>query len=156
MGYYTRIFCRSEKFPALNELQEYMNSCNPLYRLEGEADDKGIHWTNLELYYKQGKHPIPVDLNWCDEEGSIGNEELTEFLDKIGSPGISLKKRKVIGQIKQTKFIVCNQLLSDLDDDGFLANDHFMKFFVNKYHGMIYAENEGFYNPNGTLLLKDN
>ena len=154
MGYYTRVFCRAEQTPAFNELQEYISSRNPLYRLEGEVDDKKVHWTNLELYYKVGKHPIPIELNWCDEEGSVGNEELTEFLDEIGPPGLSLKKRKVIRQMKQTKYIVCNQLLSDLDDDGDQVNGLFMQFFVDKYQGMIHAENAGFYKPDGTLLLK--
>jgi len=155
MGYYTRVFCRSEKSPAFSELEEYMRNKNPLYRLEGEVDDKRVHWTNLELYYKDGKHPIPVELNWCDEEGSVGKEELIEFLDEIGSPGFSLKKRRVIKQLKQTKYIVCNQLLSDLDEDGYLANDHFKQLFVDRYQGMTHAKNEGFYNTGGTLLLRD-
>jgi len=154
MGYYTRVFCRAENFPAFNALQEYISSRSPLYRLEGEVDDKGLYWTNLELFYKDGRHPIPVELNWCDEAGSVGREELNEILDDIGSPGWSLKKRRVIQQLKQTKFIVCNQLLSDLDDDGFLANDCLMRFFVDNFQGMIHAENEGFYNSDGTLLLK--
>ncbi len=93
-------------------------------------------------------------MNWCDEDDSVGKEELAEFLDEIGRPGLSLKKEKVIKQLKKTKFIICNQLLSDLDDDGYSANDRLMQLFVKKYEGMIHAENEGFYNRDGTLLLK--
>jgi len=154
MGYYTRVFCKSEQSPAFRELQSYLTTCNPAYRLEGETDDNGTWWTNMELHYKEGKHPIPVELNWCDEEGSVGKEELAEFIEEIGSPGLSLKKRKVIKHLKQTKYIICNQLLSDLDDDGFLANDKLMELFVSKYEGMIHAENEGFYNHDHTILLK--
>jgi hypothetical protein len=121
MGYFTRVFCRSEKSPAFDELHEYMRSLNPLYRLEGEVDDEKIDWTNFELHYKDGKRPIPVELNWCDEESSVGHEELSEFIDGIGSPGLSLNKRKVIKRLKQTRYIICNQLLSDLDEDGYLA-----------------------------------
>ena len=154
MGYYTRVFCRSDKFPAFGEIRRHMTALNPAYRVDGEVDDKESYWTNLELYYKEGNNPIPVELNWCDEEGSIGKEELTEFLEEVGSPGLSFKKRKVIRQLKQTKFIICNQLLSDLDDDGFLANDRLMQFFVDGYRGMVHAENEGFYNTDHTVLLK--
>lgn len=154
MGYYTRVFCRSENSPDFSELREYINRRSPLYRLEAETDDKKADWTNLELHYKEGKHPIVIELNWCNEDGSVGKEELAEFLDDIGMPVMSLKKRKVIRQIKQTKYIVCSQLLSDLDDDGYNANEYFMQFFVEQYQGMMHADNEGFYNGDGTLLLK--
>jgi len=155
MGYYTRVFCRSERSPSFTELQEYLSSRNPLYRLEGETDDEKSSWTNFELFYKDGHRPIPVELNWCDEDGSVGDEERAEFLDIVGSPGLSLKKRKVIRLLRQSNYIVCNQLLSDLDDDGFLANDILMQFFVEKFEGMVHAENEGFYDREGKLLLKD-
>jgi hypothetical protein len=154
MGYYIRAFCRSDRFPTLGEIQAYMSSLNPVHKLEAEVDDNNNYWTNLEIYYKEGKHPIPVELNWCDDDSSVGKEELVEFLEEIGSPGLSIKKRKVIKQLKETKFIVCNQLLSDLDDDGYSANNLFMQFFVERYEGMIHAENEGFYNNDGSLLLK--
>jgi len=155
MGYYTRVFCRSEKSPAFFELQEYMRNCNPLYRLEGDVDDKNRHWSNFDLFYKSGKHPIPVELNWCEEESSVGKEELAEFLDEIGPVGWSLKTRKVIKLLKHTKYIICNQLLSDLDDDGYRANDSLLRFFADNYQGMIHAENEGFYSSDGIFLLKD-
>ena len=154
MGYYTRVFCCADRFPALSEIQAYMHSFNLSYRLEGEVDDNNKYWSNFELHYKEGKHPIPVELNWCDEDDSVGKEELEEFVDGIGRPGLSLKKRKTIEQLKKTKFIICNQLLSDLDDNGYSANDRLMQFFVEKYEGMIHAENEGFYNRDGTILLK--
>lgn len=154
MGYYTRVFCRSEKSPTFIELQNYMSSHNAVYRLEGEVDDNDISWTNFELHYKEGKHPIPVDLSWCDEEGSVGHEELDEILDDIGAPGLSFKKRKVIKHLRKTRYIVCNQLLSDLDDDGYIANDLLMTYFVNKYQGMIHAENEGYYSSDNRILLK--
>jgi hypothetical protein len=116
MGYYTRVFCKAERFPTLIETQAYMHSLSTIYRLEGEV--AGSYWTNLNIYYKEGKHPIPVDLNWCDEDGSVGKEELAEFIDEIASPGLSIKKWKAIKHLKKTKFIICNQLLSDLDEDG--------------------------------------
>jgi len=55
MGYYTRVFCRADRFPALSEIQTYMHFFNSLYRLDAEVDDNGIYWSNLELQYKEGK-----------------------------------------------------------------------------------------------------
>jgi hypothetical protein len=152
MGYYIRAFCRTDKFPAFREIQAYMYSVNPVYRLEADVDDNS-NWTNLEIYYKDGNHPISVEINWCDDESSVGKEELAEFLEVIGPPRLSIKKRQVIKKLRETKFIICNQLLSDLDDDGYIANGLFMDFFVERYKGMIHAENEGFYNEDGKLLL---
>jgi len=154
MGYYTRVFCRADRSPAFNEIQAYMSTLNPSYKLEGEVDNNNVYWTSFEFFYKAEKRPIPVELNWCDEEESVGKEELAEFLEEIGSAGWSIKKRTVIKWLKRTKFIICNQLLSDLDEDGYTANDRLMQFFVERYEGMIYAENEGFYGRNGSLLLK--
>ena|ERR1700742_3686926 len=154
MGYYTRVFCCADNFPAFNEIRTYMSTVNPAYKLEGEVDNNNIYWTNFEVFYKEEKHPIPVELNWCDEEDSVGKEELIEFLDEIGAPGLSFKKRKVIKHLKKTRFIICNELLLDLDDDGYIANDRLMQFFVERYEGMIHAENEGFYDGDNILLLK--
>jgi len=154
MGYYTRVFCSADRSPAFHEIQAYMSALNPSYKLEGEIDDKNTYWTNFELFYKAEKRPIPVELNWCDEEESVGKEELAEYLEEIGSPGWSINKRIVVKRLRRTKFIICNQLLSDQDEDGYTANDRLMQFFVEGYEGTIHAENEGFYGRNGSLLLK--
>lgn len=152
MGYYTRVFCRSEKSPTFTELQDYLRHLNPEYRLEGEVDDDQVDWTNFEFFYKEGNQPIPVELNWCDEEGSIGQEELAEFIEDIGSPGWSFKKRKVIRQLKKTKYIICNQLLGDIDDEGYQANESLLQFFIERYEGMAQADGEGFYGRDGKIL----
>ena len=60
MGYYTRVFCRAEKFPSFSEIQIYLSALNPAYKLEGEVDDNNAFRTNFEVSYKEGKHPIPV------------------------------------------------------------------------------------------------
>jgi hypothetical protein len=57
MGYYTRVFCCTERFPSLSEIQAYMYSLNPGYRLDGEVDDHNNYWTNFEFSYKEGRHP---------------------------------------------------------------------------------------------------
>lgn len=155
MGYYVRVFCKSENTPAFSKLQEYLSAITPAYKVDGTADDHNSSWTDFEFHYKEGKLPMLVELNWTDEGGSIGKEEVDEFLEEIGSPGLSFKKRKVIKHLKKTKYIICNQLpTSDIDEDGYKANDELIKFFVNNYAGMLHADGEGFYDKN-EIILKD-
>jgi hypothetical protein len=156
MGYYFRAFCRSTESPAFSQLQKFMHSKNPHYRLEGEVDDNNSYWTDFIFHYKEGRLPILVEINWCDDDSSLGKEELEEFLEDIGRPGLSLKKRKVIKHLKATKYIVCCQIpSSDVDKDGFSANHLLMDFFIHHYQAMIHADNEGYYNNDNTLLLKE-
>ena len=155
MGYYVRVFCKSEAVPSFKELEEYMLSRNKGYNLNGTVDDNNNSWTDFELHYKEGKLPLLVELNWTNEEGSIGAEEVEEFLEEIGSPGFSITKWKVVQHLKQTKYIVCSQLpTSDIADDGYNANSELLNFFVENYQGMIHADGEGFYIKN-QLVLKD-
>jgi hypothetical protein len=133
-----------------------MHGKNPHYRLEGEVDDNNSYWTDFIFHYKEGKLPILVEIAWCDDDGSLGKEELGEFLEDIGSPGLSLKTRKVIKHLKATKYIVCCQIpVSDVDNDGFSANQQLMDFFVDHYQAMIHVVNEGFYNRENILFLRD-
>ena len=156
MSYYIRAFCRTDRSPAFSGLQKYMSDKSPHYRLEGEVDDNNSYWTDFILHYKEGKLPILVEINWCEDDSSLGKEELEGFLEAIGSPGFSLRKRKVINHLKQTKYIICCQIpISDVDDDGFFATQQLMRFFVANYQGLIHVENEGFYARNHTIFVKD-
>ena len=111
-----------------------MSAVKAHYKLEGTVDDDNDSWTDFELHYKEGKLPILVDIYWTEEEGSVGSEEIEEFLEKIGSLGLSRKKRKVIKHLRQSKFIVCNQLpTSDIDDDGYDANGELLQFSALHY-----------------------
>lgn len=138
MSYYIRAFCRSQRSPAFSDLQKFLNGRNPHYHLEGEVDDNNSYWTDFIFHYKEGRLPILVEINWCDDDSSLGKEELEEFLQDIGSPGLSLKKRKVIKHLKQTKYIICCQIpASDVDDDGFSANQQLMDFLIHHYQALV-------------------
>jgi hypothetical protein len=158
MPYYVRAFCKSTKIPKIEEIFNYANGQGFNFRLElneGTLDNEGENWHSFEMKYKEGKSPIIVELNLVNDTDEIGKEEVQEFIEEIGSPGISLKKRKVINHLKETKYIIANQLLGDIDDDGYDANGEFMKYFVDNFEGMQYADGEGFYDKDMTLLLKD-
>ena len=146
MSYYVRAFCKATITPSFSELQQHLSMQNKAYRLEGDTDENNIHWTDFEFYYKEDKLPLLVELNWCEEPESVGYEELEEFLEDIGSPGLSLKKRKVIRHLRETKYIICAQFpVSNIDEDGYKAIDTFFKLFVDRYQALLHADGEGFY-----------
>ncbi len=155
MGYYTRVFCKSGQVPTFNQLRNCMAAKNVTYQLQG-GEDENEEWTNLELIYKEGKLPVLVEINRVDNPEDIAKDEVDEFLEAIGSPGLSFKKRKVIRHLKATQYIICCQLpTSDIDDDGFDANSELMDFFVSNYEGMSQADGEGFYDNDDHILVKD-
>ena len=50
----------------------------------------------ITVFCYADKFPALNELNWCDEDDSVGKEELAEFLDEIEQPGLSLEKEKVV------------------------------------------------------------
>jgi hypothetical protein len=150
MGYYVRAFCKSSDVPAIGDVLRWLDGrgCrlwvdDPEERVDLDSAD----WEEIALKYKDGKLPILVECN-RDEgaEGCLMKQEVKEFLEFIGKPGLSLAKRRVIKHLRDTRFTVACRLLSgDIDDDGFDANGEFLRYFVENCGGMIQADDEGFY-----------
>ena len=157
MGYYTRVFCTSSKLPSFGELVEHVKSLRHDYLLEDDQDAPGANdraWAALSLTYKKGKLPILIELNRTDDDEGLAKEEIQEFLEEIGTPWLSLNKRKVINHLRDTNYIVACQLpISDIDDEGYVANSEFLQYFIDNYGGMLQADGEGFYSG-GDIIVK--
>ena len=144
MPYYVRAFCNSDTVPSVSELENTLKAEYPVIRLETE-DTRDGKWENVEYYYKEGNQPVIIECNYNDGPESLVAEECEEFIEEIGSPGLSMAKRKVLDHLKETKYIISCQLLNDIDDDGYDLNGELLNIFVNKYGGLIQADGEGFY-----------
>lgn len=155
MGYYTRVFCKSNRKPTVKKILEQLNSNNfsAISNLD-ENELESENWSYFELQYKEGKLPILVELNAIGDPEGIAEEEIEEFKSAIGKPMFfSLGKKKVLKQLDQTNFILCNQLpISDIDEDGHDINDQLMEMFVNECEGMIQCDAEGFYLGNKLIV----
>lgn len=126
------------------------------YAVKSNLDENELqseNWTNFELIYKEGKLPILVELNRIGESDGLAEEEIEEFKEAVGIPGIfESNKKKVIKHLAQTNFILCNQLpTSDIDDDGYDINSELMLIFSSECEGLIQCDGEGFYS--GTKLI---
>lgn len=124
----------------------------PSIHLETEDGREGS-WRNAEYYYKDGNQPVIVECNLNDGPSSLAAEECKEFSEEIGKPGLSMAKRKVLNHLKRTQYIVCCQLLNDIDDDGYHLNGELLNIFVNNHRALIQADGEGFYE--GCNLIVD-
>ncbi len=153
MGYYTRVFCKSKNKPTVSSILSELNSLGFSVNSNlSSTETTSVNWTDFELFYKDGKHPILVELNTINSDG-LAEEEIQEFLEAIGKPELfNSKKKKVIKHLNQTQSILCNQLpTSDIDDEGYEVNGELMKIFVAKCDGMIQCDGEGFYS--GTEVI---
>jgi len=157
MGYFTRVFCKSHSKPNVNEILERLNSKNN--SAKSNLDDNQLqseNWTDFELFYKEGKLPILVELNQIKESGGLAEEEIEEFKEAIGKPGLfDSSKKKILKHLDQTNFILCNQLpTSDIDADGYDINGELMQIFATEYEGMVQCDGEGFY-LGSKLIVKE-
>ncbi len=150
MGYYVRAFCKSEKVPSVKEISEWLKRRGFQYSFEitdDGIDQESSEWKQISLKYKDGKQPILVECNRDDGTDScLVRQEVEEFVELVGKPGLSLAKRRVVKHLRDTPFIICCRLLTaDIDDDGYDANGEFLRYFLENCGGMIQADGEGFY-----------
>jgi hypothetical protein len=154
MGYFTRVFCKSNSKPNVKQILEKLNSKS--HSAKSNLDENELqaeNWTDFELIYKEGKLPILVELNEIKKSDGLAEEEIEEFKEAIGKPGLfDSSKKKVLKHLNQTTFILCNQLpTSDIDDDGYDINGELMEIFATECEGMVQCDGEGFYS--GTKLI---
>ena len=152
MPYYVRAFCTDESRPSIDQIESELKRDNPAARFESDDDRQSPSWSQAEFYYKSGKQPVIVEVNVNEGAESLAAEESQEFTDEIGQPGLSRSKRRVLKHLADTRFIVCCQLLGDIDDDGYHWNGELLNYYVKNHGGMIQADGEGFYDGRKVIV----
>jgi hypothetical protein len=170
MGYYIRAFCKASKVPDLASIQAWLRAYNstavidePDHAIDAARSDEmkqpilnlaTTDWEQIAVVYRAGKLPILAECNRNDDsDDCLANEEIAEFVEFIGKPGLSVAKRKVLQHLAATTFIIACQLpTSDIDEIGYEINSLFLRFFVDNCDGMIQADGEGFYRGNKVIV----
>ncbi|WP_100616425.1 hypothetical protein [Confluentibacter citreus] len=155
MGYFTRVFCSTNRKPKISGILKHLKSDGfdlSVNLTESELDDE--NWTDFELTYDKARLPLLVELNTKGESERLAEEELEEFFEIIGKPKFfELNKKKVIKHLKATEYIVCIQLpTSDIIDKGYDLNGELMAYIELNFSGMVQADKEGFYLRNELLF----
>lgn len=159
MPYRVRAFCTGSDVPTLAQVFEYAKAHGVALSADethGPTDINTPDWTEVEIAYNPDKSPLVVECNRDNgTDDCLAKVEPQEYIETIGSPGFSRAKRPVIQHLKNTKFIISSQLLSDIEDDGYDANGTFINYFVEHCGGMIHADGEGFYNGDKIIVKAD-
>ena len=155
MGYYVRAFCSSEQIPSIKELLDWSKSQIATVSISGDADSR--NWSQIEIYYKKNKSPFLSEI--IQEEGDsecLMETEIEEFQEFLSEIADSSGKSKVLKHLKETKYIVVNQIpTSDFDDDGYEALGVYLQYFIKHCGGMVQADSEGFYEGNELIVELD-
>ncbi len=154
MGCYVRAFCAAKQTPTINTVLQSLRQAG--YNFTPHVDDPSELdsplWQKFELQYNEAKNPIVVECNRDDVKECLARAEIKDFVETIALLENAPAKGTVIDRLNKTRFIICCQLLSDIDEDGFEANGLFLHYFVERCDGMIQADGEGFYEGTDLLL----
>jgi len=159
MGYYVRVFCKSDRVPSVRQVLGHLNSLDFYFDVETglrPEEQESPGWTQFELKYDEERTPIRVECNRVAGSDGVAKEEIAEFIELVeaGSPGGH--EAKVLDHLRQAKYVVaCELPVSDMDDDGYELNGEFMRFFVEHHEGMIHADGEGFYSGSEIIVETD-
>ncbi|KAB7530236.1 hypothetical protein F8C76_01630 [Flagellimonas olearia] len=155
MGYYTRVLCVTKNKPTVQNILCFLTANGVEVRSNlNERDLQTKDWNHFELVYDENSPPLLVELNLVGNSDGLAEEELEELLGYIGTPNFyELKKKKVIGHLKRTKYIICVQLpIHAMKDKGHDVNGKLMQYFQRNFSGMIQIDRKGFYNGSELLL----
>lgn len=120
----------------------------------GQVDLDSADWREVAFQYQEGKEPILTDISSDDgTPDCLFREEVGEFQEFVGEADDTPGKQRVLEHLQASRFVVANQLLADVEQDGYQASAWLLDYFVEHAGGMIEADGEGFYDGD-TLLVE--
>jgi hypothetical protein len=156
VSYYVRAFCTSPEIPSLRSVLDWARGQGCTLEVERAAIDlDSVDWDEVPVLYKAGKTPCLSSIS-RDEGASdcLFREEVREFEEFLEDVEDSPARQRVIGHLRQSRYVVANQLpTADIDEDGYRASAVFLDYFVHHAGGLIQADGEGFYDGE-TLLVE--
>jgi hypothetical protein len=158
VSYYVRAFCTSTEVPSLRTVLEWARGqgCTLEVAPEGAAIDiDSADWDEVPILYKAGRTPFLSSISRDDgTPDRLFREEVREFEESLEDVDDSPAKRRVLGHLRQSRYVVANQLpAADIDEDGYRASAVLLEYFVHHAGGMAQADGEGFYDGE-TLLVE--
>lgn len=157
MGYYIRAFCTLGEPPPLRPVLAFSAERGAHLVLDSDVSKPALDdgsWDQVGIVYKENKAPILLEVNRDDgSDESLMREEIEEFIELLQDAPKNRNRRRVEKHMRNTRFIVVAQLPAfDIDEDGFTALGHVMKYFVDNNGAMIQADGEGFYDDRKVIV----
>ena len=143
MGYYMRYVVADDRAITADVVQAAFGRLGPDYRAEADGDEVTVeHRGDLIAHVTLN---VPGD-GLFDEE----RDELLEFAaDADDAPG----KARVLATLRAARGIVAVQVLGTRETDALLsALDAFWAWLFRERQGLLQADGEGYYSPDGLVL----
>lgn len=150
-----QIFCRVEPPPTLKQLMEFLSEEGFDIKFEEgeedeeEPDQEDPSWTEARLIYDDEQEALVLEC-WRSEE----SDEFDELRDELMAMVEDMEggsTRKIIQNLKKAQF-VAQILPCEVDDEGESIINALTGFFASEFGGMVYVEEDGFYEGDELLL----
>ncbi len=149
MGYYVRAFCTSSDVPTVRTVLDWVAERGMALRIgdgAAAAAADGAEWDDVPLVYKPERQSILCSIERDDvTPESLFREEVREFEEFLEDAEESPAKQRVLSHLGRSQYVVANQLLSDIDDNGYRASALILEYFVQHAGALVQADGEGFY-----------
>lgn len=152
MGYYVRILGRKLAHFTADELQQALANSNVAAKVES-ADLHTYDWEFIDLLHPDGTPIVQIQQNGVTP-GSLGQEEITEFLDEISEMQPVSAVAWLQSYLPTIRTILAFQIFNGSQTQrGWEKVDIVLRILKRHIGGIIQADAEGFTNEQGDYIL---
>jgi hypothetical protein len=156
VAFYMRVFCAIDRIPALEHALEYLQSREILLEPEAGTSIANRQWSDATLRDAQGGAQVRLQCSRVnpDDPDDLAGMEIREFLNRIGRPGFSGAKRRVIKHLQTARAVIaCKFPPGPRDQQTIRPHLELLRYFSSKCDGLMQVDGEGFYDKSNQLVL---
>ncbi len=158
MSYFLRLFCQSDQGIDSREIIDFIvQGCyfdeTPCFEVcKNVKGDSKTDWKSLTLQYQTGKRPIRIEINVNDK---FLDSEVNETIKIIELSGKSHLPPDLGNKLATSKQVIAIEIDPvGLTDDVWAMLDCLEAYLAARLSGIIYAPDDGFYDPKLKPLYK--
>ena len=156
--FFTRVFCLRKEPPPLGLLLEFLKAKGATPITPESVNEKLLNswnWVGVEIGYQRDRKPIFLT---CCRKGSAQDEifkQDTEGLLAFVDSHRELDSWRVSDHLRACRFFIASILdKNDINDEGYDFNGWILQFFEENCDGMVQIDGQGFYSPEGNIILE--
>lgn len=148
MPYYIRVLSPSDKAVSVSDLSRSWGGGSLV--VEEGTDD---HWKQILLVNSDSREVAVVERNTTVESGSLGHEELGEFIDEVATLGPASNAKWLSDYLYTIKVIYAFKILGPTTDSDWEVIGSLKARLWNVVGGILQADGEGFSNEDGYHIV---
>jgi hypothetical protein len=156
--FFTRVFCLRKEPPPLGLLVEFLKSKGATPILPDGVNEKLVNswnWVGIEIGYHKDRKPILVTCCRKDSaQGEVFKQDIDALLTFVDAHR-ELDSWRVSDHLRACRFFMASILdKNDITDEGYDFNGWILQFFEENCDGMVQIDGQGFYSPEGEIILE--